>query len=229
MRPRVLCNMATSLDGKIAPTRRDGPFVMSRGVEDGRRMRALRSRSDAVVIGATNLRVDDPDLMPSRLRVIVTRSGDQVDPGAKAFGPELGGEAIVAHASTMPQQTRAVLRPRVTLVELGASQVDLARLLDWLGSERGCRVVLCEGGGIINAGFFAARAIDELHVTVVPRLLGGSLAPTIVEGPGGAPDTFPDARLAGLDRVGDELFLSYTFDWSRSTGTRDANEAAARA
>jgi riboflavin-specific deaminase-like protein len=229
MRPRVLCNMATSLDGKIAPTRRDGPFAMSRGVEDGRRMHALRLRSDAIVIGATNLRVDDPDLMPSRLRVIVTRSGDQVDPGAKAFSPELGGEAIVAHASTMPEPTRALLRPRVTLVELGASRVDLAGLIEWLGSERGCRVVLCEGGGIINAGLFSAGAIDELHMTVVPRLLGGSLAPTIVEGAGGPPDTFPDATLAALDRVGDELFLTYTFDWSHAARERDVDKSAARA
>jgi len=213
MRPRVLCNMAASIDGKIAPTRRDGPFAMSRGLEDGRRMRALRSRSDAVVIGATNLRVDDPDLMPSRLRVVVTRSGDRVDPGAKMFGPALGGEAIVAHASTMPEGTRALLRPHATLLELGASEVDLGRLVAWLGTERGCRVVLCEGGGVLNAALLSARALDELHVTVVPRLLGGALAPTIVEGPGGPPDTFPDAELAAVERIGDELFLSYTFDW----------------
>lgn len=179
-------------------------------------MHALRARADAVVIGAGNLRADDPDLSPSRLRVVVTRTGDGVDPGARIFAAELGGEAVVAHASTMGEPRRAALRGRATLVELGASQVDVAALLGWLGRERGCRVVLCEGGGVLNAQLFEARAVDELYVTLVPRILGGAHAPTMVEGDGFAPDAVPDARLAACDRVGDELFLVYAFDWPSS-------------
>ena len=216
MRPRVLINMAPSLDGKIAPARKRAPFTMSRGREDARRMRSLRAGADAVIIGASNLSADDPDLMPSRLRVVVTRGGDQVMPSAKMLSPELGGEAIVAHAGAMTEAKRAALRPHATLVELGASEVEVVRLLEWLATERGCRVVLCEGGGVINARFFAARAVDELYVTVVPRILGGSNAPTLVEsveGDGFEPDAIPDARLTSVERVGEELFLAYAFDW----------------
>jgi riboflavin biosynthesis pyrimidine reductase len=74
VRPRVLCNFAPSIDGKIAPARKRRPFVMSRHGEDPRRMHSLRARGDAVVIGSSNLRADDPDLLPSRLRVVVTRA-----------------------------------------------------------------------------------------------------------------------------------------------------------
>ncbi len=214
MRPRVLCNMAPSLDGKIAPARKRGPLALSRGPEDPKRMRALRSRADAILIGAANLRADDPDLMPSRLRVVVTRAGEQVEPTARMFDPSLGGEAIVAHATTMPEKKRAALRPRATLVELGASTVDVLQLLDWLASERSCRVVVCEGGGVLNASLFAARAIDELYLTLVPRIFGGANAPTVVGGDGFEPDTIPDARLLHVDRVEDELFLVYAFDWT---------------
>jgi riboflavin-specific deaminase-like protein len=213
-RPRVLVNMAPSLDGKIAPARRHGPFVMSRHPEDGRRMRALRARADAVVIGAANLRADDPDLMPNSLRVVVTRTGEGVPPSARMFDAHLGGEAVVAHASTMPEATRQALRPHATLVELGPLEVDVARLLSWLAAERGCRVLLCEGGGVLNAQLFAARAVDELYVTLVPRILGGSAAPTMVEGPGFDADAIPDARLASVERIGEELFLAYAFDWT---------------
>jgi riboflavin-specific deaminase-like protein len=206
--------MAPSLDGKIAPARRRGPFVMSRHPEDARRMRALRQRADAVVIGASNLRANDPDLLPSVLRVVVTRAGEHVAPTARMFDARLGGEAVVAHAATMPDATRAILRGRATLVELGASEVDVSSLLGWLSRERGCRVVLCEGGGVLNARFLAARAVDEVYLTLVPRLLGGADAPTIVEGDGFEPDAMPDARLASVDRVGDELFLVYALDWS---------------
>jgi 5-amino-6-(5-phosphoribosylamino)uracil reductase len=210
----VLVNMAPSLDGKIAPARKHAPFVMSRHAEDGRRMRELRARADAVVIGASNLRADDPDLMPSSLRVVVTRTGEGVPPSARMFDARLGGEAVVAHASTMPGSTRSALRPHATLVELGSAEVDVSRLLAWLSSERGCRVVLCEGGGALNAQFFAARAVDELYVTLVPRVLGGAAAPTMVSGAGFEPDAIPDGRLANVERIGDELFLVYSFDWT---------------
>jgi riboflavin-specific deaminase-like protein len=206
--------MAPSLDGKIAPARKRQPFTMSRHPEDQRRMRELRSRSDAVLIGATNLRADDPDLAPSKLRVVVTRAGEQVEATAKMFDAAHGGEAIVAHAATMPDAKRASLRTRATLVELGASEVDPLRLLEWLASERGCKTVLCEGGGVLNAALFAARAVDELYVTIVPRILGGSSAPTIVGGSGFEPDAIPDARLTRSERIGDELFLVYEFDWA---------------
>jgi len=176
-------------------------------------MRALRGRADAVLIGASNLAADDPDLMPSRLRVVVTRGGERVNPAARMFDPALGGEAVVAHAATMTEARRDLLRPCATLMELGDFEVDVTRLLEWLATERGCKVVLCEGGGILNASFLAARVLDELYLTVVPRVLGGSSAPTAVEGEGFAPDALPDARLTHVEQIGDELFLTYAFDW----------------
>ncbi len=180
-------------------------------------MHALRRRTDAVIIGATNLRADDPDLMPSRLRVLVTRAGVDVEPSAKMFDPASGGEAVVAHAATMPESRRASLRARATLVELGPSEVDVMRLLEWLASERSCEVVLCEGGGVLAAHLFAAHAVDELYLTVVPRVLGGSAAPTVVEGDGFEPDELPDGRIVSVERVGDEIFAVYAFDWTPST------------
>jgi riboflavin-specific deaminase-like protein len=213
MRPRVLCNMAPSLDGKIAPAHKRAPFTMSRGQDDAKRMHALRARADAVIIGATNLELDDPDLMPSNLRVVVTRAAERVRPNAKMFDPALGGEAVVAHAATMPAARRATFLGRATLVELGAAEVDVLKLLEWLARERGCKVVLCEGGGVLNASLLAARALDEMFLTVVPRVLGGSGAPTVVEGDGFAPDALPDARLTHVEQRGDELFLTYVFEW----------------
>jgi riboflavin-specific deaminase-like protein len=215
-RPRVLLNFAASLDGKIAPARKLAAFVISRHAEDRQRMTALRKRADAVLIGATNLRADDPDLMPSRLRVVVTRSGDQVAATAKMFAKNLGGEAVIAHTSMMSSAKQATLRDVATLIDLGTSEVDIHRLLEWLARERGCRTVLCEGGGVLAANFFAANAVDELYLTVVPRILGGANAPTCVEGSGFEPDAIPDGRLERFERIEDELFLVYTFDWPRT-------------
>ena len=217
MRPRVWVNMAPSLDGKIAQAHKTAPFAMSRHPADHERMRALRARADAVMIGAANLRADDPDLMPCPLRVVVTRSGHGIETTARVFGAALGGEVVVAHAATMPESKRRSLSTRATLLELGGMGVDISALLEWLARERSCRVVLSEGGGVLNAELLSARAVDELYVTIVPRILGGSTAPTMVSGDGFEPDEIPDARLSSCERIGDELFLRYEFSWPGQT------------
>jgi riboflavin-specific deaminase-like protein len=228
-RPRVLLNFAASLDGKInpAPGLRAGRFMMSRGREDLRRMLSLRAEADAILVGASNLRADDPDLAipaeeraarrargaPEPLRAVVTTRAEGIAPGMKIFDPARGGRSIVLHAGLMPAEARARLAPVAELVELGASAVGAADLLAWFAG-RGVRTLLCEGGGDLAARLFAARAVDELYLTLVPRVLGGARAPTLAGGPGFAPDGIPDGRLASLEQLGDELYLRYTFDWA---------------
>jgi riboflavin-specific deaminase-like protein len=228
-RPRVLVNFASSIDGKItlAPGLRKGAFVMSRHHEDPRRMRQIRGTADAILIGAGNLRADDPDLaidakerMRRRqagerepLRIVVTGTGNGIRPTQKMFDPALGGASFVLHSERISAEAREKLAPVATLVALGQRDVDVPRLLDWAAREHGVRTLLCEGGGILCAQLFAARAVDELFMTVVPRILGGALAPTLAEGPGFSADEIPDATLASIDRIGDELFLRYDFRW----------------
>jgi 5-amino-6-(5-phosphoribosylamino)uracil reductase len=228
-RPRVLMNCAVSVDGKLNPSPhlRHGDFAMSRHAEDGRRMRELRARVDAVVVGASNVRADDPDLALASdeharrrahgerepLRVVVTRGADGVLATCKLFDPELGGESVVAHAASLSAVAREQLGAVATLVQLGEDSVDVLALLRWLASTRGVSTVLCEGGGGVNAAFFAARAVDEVYLTLCPRVLGGATAPTFVSGPGFSPEAMPDAVLASVERLGDELFLRYDFRW----------------
>jgi 2,5-diamino-6-(ribosylamino)-4(3H)-pyrimidinone 5'-phosphate reductase len=229
-RPRVLVNFASSIDGKItlAPQLRSRPFTMSPGTEDHRRMRELRAKADAVVIGASNLRADNPDLAVSPeergcrresgerepYRIVLTRRGHDVTPDRKMFDPKLGGPSVVVHARTMPAAAREALAAVARLEEMGEDDVDVPRLLEWTVRELGVRTLLCEGGGVLCAEMFRARAVDELYLTLVPRILGGVDAPTLVEGPGFLPDEIPTAELGELDRVGDELFLRYDFRWA---------------
>ncbi len=230
-RPTILLNFADSLDGKIHPVPARRPaegFVMSRGREDFRRMREVRERADAILIGASNLRVDDPGLSLSPVererrrgvgerlpaRVVVTTNGEGIEAGAKMFQAELGGPGYVVHAASMPQPTRRALSAVAELVELGDESVSIERLLLWLKRDLGANTVLCEGGGVLVAQLFVARAVDELYLTLVPRILGGTSAPTLVAGEGFGVDQIPDARLRSCETIGSELYLRYTFDWA---------------
>jgi 5-amino-6-(5-phosphoribosylamino)uracil reductase len=227
-RPRVLVNFASSVDGKInpAPGLRHGKFMMSRHREDFRRMVALREQADAILIGATNLRADNPDLAipaderasrrargtPEPARIVVTTTGEGITPDQRMFDPALGGPSIILHAPAMPAEIRARLGTVAELVQFSGERVAMADVLTWLAG-RGFRTLLCEGGGALVAQFFSARAVDALYLTLVPRILGGARAPTLAGGPGFAPDEIPDPKLASLERVGDELYLRYEFNW----------------
>jgi len=227
-RPRVLVNFASSVDGKInpAPGLRQGKFMMSRHREDFRRMVALRAEADAILIGASNLRADNPDLAipadaratrrahgtPEPTRIVVTTTGDGITPDRRMFDPALGGPAIVLHAPAMPAETRARLAPVAELVQFTGDRVAMPDVLTWLAG-RGVRTLLCEGGGALVAQLFAARAVDALYLTLVPRILGGARSPTVADGPGFSPDEIPDPTLASMERVGDELYLRYEFAW----------------
>jgi 5-amino-6-(5-phosphoribosylamino)uracil reductase len=226
-RPQVLVNFAVSLDGKInpAPGHRAGPFVMSRQAEDGRRMKALRARGDAILIGASNLRLDDPDLamleadrrlrqerrQAEPYRIVITTRGDGLRADQKIFDPASGGPAVVAHTAAMPEETRQRLRPVARLIELGTDTIAMTHLLEWLARELAVRTLVCEGGGELCAALFAAQAVDQLFVTLTPRVLGGRSAPTLAGGAGLGVDQIPDASLGEIERVGDELFLRYDF------------------
>ena len=97
-------------------------------------MRVLRAGVDAVIIGAGNLRTDDPDLgllaeeharrralgLPEPLRVVVTSTGAGLDAGRKMFNPARGGPAIVAHTADLGTTERARLATFALLRIVGA-------------------------------------------------------------------------------------------------------------
>jgi riboflavin biosynthesis pyrimidine reductase len=70
--------------------------------------------------------------------------------------------------------------------------------------------LLCEGGGEVNAGLFAAGLVDEVYQTVSPIVFGGRNAPTMADGDGVAEVAQGTRlRLVSLERHKDELFLVY--------------------
>ena len=70
--------------------------------------------------------------------------------------------------------------------------------------------MLCEGGSELNGALFRAGLVNELHLTICPKIFGGRDAPTIADGPRVL--KLADAtllRLRSMKPVGDELFLVY--------------------
>jgi riboflavin biosynthesis pyrimidine reductase len=92
----------------------------------------------------------------------------------------------------------------------GKEEVDFHAAFRWLRAHHGVKRLLCEGGGDVNDGVIRAGLLDELYLTISPRIFGGRTSPTISEGTGFS--RLAEAaqfRLKSWKQVGAELFLVF--------------------
>ena len=220
-RPFVFMNMASSADGKITSATREYPTFTSD--HDKAHMDALRAQADAVLVGANTLRHDDPPLHirtpeqrrerhlrgqePHLIHVVVSASLS-LDPNLGFFSNPNVRQRIVATTETSDPARREALSPHAAVWLCGAQRVDIPALLARLLAQ-GVQKLLVEGGGELNWDFIAAGAVDDIHITLCPTLIGGRNAPTLLEGTGFSMHTRPRLRLLEARPVGDEIFCHY--------------------
>jgi riboflavin-specific deaminase-like protein len=211
-RPYVVVNFVTTLDGRGAIEGHSGPIGSD---VDTEMLQRLRTRVDAVMIGAGTMRaerygrmVSDPQLRAQRERfglahdpLAVIVSGRLDLPWDAPLFTDGGGQVLIfTAADTEPPPTET----SVTVVR-HEDRVDLAEALRHLRRERDIRALLCEGGPGTHAQLQRERLADELFLTIAPKLAGG-LEPHILEGE--LPDVV-EMELAWLLDNGGELFARY--------------------
>jgi riboflavin biosynthesis pyrimidine reductase len=115
-------------------------------------------------------------------------------------------DAVMIGAGTMRAERYANLEKRLVVVESGGGEwADLTVLLASL-KEEGVRAVICEGGPRLHASLQAEGLVDELFLTIAPKLSGGEEAPRILEG---ALPEIVDLEPAWLLEEDGELFARY--------------------
>lgn len=190
MRPRIVCHMVTSIDGKLHPSRFSPP---AEGV-DGERLRAHyeevteRLGAEGWIVGRTTM----AEIAKGRPRILgevpvlprETHRGERkgrdlaiaIDPQGKVhYGrDETGGDHLVAIlGEAVSDAYLAELREDgVSYLFAGSDGGDLAGALDALGETFGVRTLLLEGGGAINGAFLKAGLIDEISVLIQPAVDG---------------------------------------------------------
>ena len=223
MLPFLLVNMAMTADGKIATANRAVSSFGSRRDQD--HLLQLRATADAVMAGARTADLNAINMGPGpakfrrlrlgrglaefNLRVIVSRSGT-VDPTAEVFRYRFSPIIIL----TTWRATAARLKPlRAVATEIkicGTKEINFPLALRWLREKWGVKRLLCEGGGELNGAMFRAGLVNQLHVTVCPKIFGGRAAPTIADGLGaGSLARAIQLELESAQRQDDEMFLVY--------------------
>ena len=148
-------------------------------------------------------------LSESNLRVIVSGSGS-IAPSAAIFQKRFSPILLLTTRHAPKSKLNQLRGLADDVFVCGKMEIDFTRALRWLREQWSVKNLLCEGGGELNSALFRAGLVDELHLTICPKIFGGRGAPTIADG-----DSIPrlnDAaqfELKSLQRIGDELFLVY--------------------
>jgi len=215
--------MAITADGKIATANRAISSFGSKRDHDN--LLQLRATADAVMNGAGTVNSAPINMGPggakyrrqrlarglaeNNLRIITSGSGD-VNPHAEVFKQKFS-PIIILTTRRASEDKLEKLRAVATEVKiLGPREIDFHKAFRWLREKWKVKRLLCEGGGELNDALFRAGLVNELHLTITPKIFGGRTAPTIAEGIGvsklaGA----TQLKLKSMKRIGDELFVVY--------------------
>ncbi len=186
--PLVTYKAAVTLDGKVAAAGGDARWISC--LDSRRAVHELRSRVDAVMVGAGTVRRDDPEL--------TVRLADGRDPA----------RVVITHHGLLPADAKVLTGARHVRTIVVADEVTDAarRLLDARGAElietgegglraalkalagMGLLDILCEGGPTLAGELLAADLIDRVLLFVAPVIVGR-----------GAPDLFAAPAVSAVD------------------------------
>ncbi|WP_280522657.1 bifunctional diaminohydroxyphosphoribosylaminopyrimidine deaminase/5-amino-6-(5-phosphoribosylamino)uracil reductase RibD [Phormidium tenue] len=196
-RPLGLLKYAMTLDGKIAAVSGHSAWVT--GPTARAAVHQLRATCDAVVVGGSTVRHDNPRLTShghsshNPLRVVMSRRLE-LPPEANLWRIEDAPTTVFTGPEADPARHQALAAEGVDIVALPALT---PRTVTEHLYQRGCATVLWECGGLLAAQAIQDGVIDKLWAFVAPKLIGGVAAPS------------PIGDL-GLQNMGEALTLSRT-------------------
>lgn len=201
-RPFVFINMVSTIDGKIVTGER-GQDVQDLGSKvDHATMRTIEMAADAVIIGAGSQRSSAKITYPSHLlRFVVTKSGNLLYE-SRFFNDDREKAIVVCPESvSVPDGVRTL--------RVGTSEVDLRSAFRAIREEFGVQRLLVEGGSELNAQVLALELVDELFLTVAPKVKLGKDTPTYADGEPLSREDVQNYQLVQCMTVGDEVFMRY--------------------
>lgn len=218
-RPYTLLSCSMSIDGFIDGAA-ESRLLLSNDL-DFDRVDDVRAGVDAILVGATTVRNDNPRLLvrdperrrervgrglpPSPAKVTLTRRG-RLDPSYRFFDDD-GSRKLVYAGSRVADGVRGRLGAVSEVVDAG-EPVRIAGLAEDLRG-RGVRRLMVEGGAAVHTQFLAEDLVDELQLVVAPFFVGDPRARRFV-----GEAHFPwhpgrRATLAETRQLGDVVLLRY--------------------
>ena len=213
--PYVVMKYAMTLDGKIAT--KTGASKWITGELARQEVQHMRHRYMGIMAGIGTVLADDPMLnvrvegWKSPVRIVCDSSlriplDSQIVRSAKEY------RTIVAYAGREENEeiTEKIERLHAKGVDTvccpdGKGQIDLKKLMTYLGNE-GIDSILLEGGGTLNDSALRAGIVKEVHCFIAPKLFGGKNSKTPVQGIGiGLPSEALKLKCTDICRIGEDI------------------------
>lgn len=227
-RPYTVLTMIATLDGKAVVGGVGSTWGMGTEV-DHVLFKQIQRHCDAVIVGAGVMRVDDipypritPEeaerrtrcgLRPQPLWILVSGSG-RVSPDLRVFRADPANTLLVTTEEADDVSLRA-LEGKTQIRAFGTRTLDLGALMHALRTEYAIQRLNSLGGPLLNGTMLEAGTLDELFLTLAPKIQNGRDAVTLFEGQAFPPEHLVGASLVSLYRSGDELYLRYRIRASR--------------
>lgn len=171
--PLVIAQLGQSLDGRIATATGASHYV--NGIESRVHLHRLRALADAVLVGATTVEADDPQLTVRHVagrnpvRVVLDPCG-RVPADRQMFQ---SGDAPTLHLVGARAAERHPAGAHVERIVMPLDDDGIApRAILEILAARGLGRVLIEGGGVTVSRFLEAGVLHRLHLLVSPLLIG---------------------------------------------------------
>jgi riboflavin biosynthesis pyrimidine reductase len=200
MRPKIICHMMSSIDGRLLADRWTAPANGSNASSLRSYYDQVASRfdSDGWIVGRTTMEEIMGTNPPREVKLtaaglrsthIADRKGRDVavamDPHGKLhYGQDnAGGDHIIAvlGEAVSDDYLSELREDGVSYLFAGPDGSDLRGALETLGKAFGLKTLLLEGGGRINGSFLKAGLIDEISLLVYPGIDGLTGVPTVFE------------------------------------------------
>lgn len=218
--PWVHAKWAMSIDGRVATDTGHSKWISS---EQSRQLvHDMRGRMDAILTGAGTVRADDPLLTarppgPRRpLRVVFDAIGQSLTPKSRLVQSAADGPVLVCVTDACSSEQQLWLRSLgLEVFSSGTGeQVDAREVLAELG-RRGLTHVFLEAGPGLLGSFFNEQLVDEIHVFVSMKIIGGQRRGSAVAGRESLKvPSLDQLRNLRTRHIGGDVLIEGTMKWA---------------
>jgi 2,5-diamino-6-(ribosylamino)-4(3H)-pyrimidinone 5'-phosphate reductase len=197
-------------------------------LKDRRHLERMRMTTDASLLGAGTLREGDPEMRgvggiipENRIRAIITMSGEIPIEGQRLF--QLGPPPVVFTSKGQAWSLGQALCHKARVVSLpeGTHGLSISAAISEMG-RMGARTVLIEGGAMLNYSALSEGVVDEIYLTIAPKLSGEEGVASLADGPGRLGEPFlPLELLECRPASTGEIFLRYRVKYLRKCINRN--------
>ena len=203
-RPYIVLNMATTIDGKTVTGTRTEPVGDLGSELDHSTMRSIQQQVDAVLLGAGSLRSTPGLWYPKELKRFVATYSGELNYKGRFFSDLSEGAFVVT-----TKRSDFEVGEGIEVLKFGKNEINWGNFFAHLRKEMGVKTLLIEGGSELNASILEVDLVDEIFVTICPKLKLGRKTPTLAGGDAFDRDEIPNFSLVSCEAVGDEVFLRY--------------------